>query len=224
MSKRRTGQEIPRINISAKSDNQQHYLDSITNDIVTICLGLAGTGKTFLAVAQSLSLLQKGEYQRIILSRPIVETGEQLGYLPGGFEQKVDPYMVPLYDVLKKFLDHDQLQSLKSANKLEICPLAYMRGRSFDESIVILDEAQNTTIHQLKMFLTRLGKSSKAIICGDPSQSDLMSNGLRICASCLSGLDHISVVGMSADDIVRNDLIASIIERIESATMYFRPD
>lgn len=204
--------------IRPKTAGQKHFLDAIRNHTITFGLGPAGTGKTFLTCAMAVAALQDKRVNRIVLTRPIVEAGESLGFLPGTMMEKVDPYIRPLYDALYEMLDAQRATKLIEDGSIEITPLAFMRGRTFDHSFVILDEAQNTTAEQMKMFLTRLGFGSKMVITGDESQSDAPrgSIGLRDAKEVLSGIDDIAFVTLSGSDVVRHSLVAQIVNAYDS--------
>lgn len=204
--------------IYPKSHAQQRYMKSLEEDQVTFAIGPAGTGKTFLAVAYALSELLSGKRQKLVLTRPVVEAGESLGFLPGDLSQKLNPYLKPLYDAMEYLLSPWQIKRLEENGSIEIAPLAYMRGRSVNRSVVILDEAQNTSSNQMKMFLTRLGEDSKAIVTGDPSQVDLKKNevsGLSEAVSILHDIDSLSVIEFGKNDIIRSKLVRAIIERYD---------
>ena len=201
--------------IRVKTLGQKLYVDSVKNHDVTFGIGPAGTGKTFLAVTLAVTALKRGQVKRIILTRPAVEAGESLGFLPGDLKEKVDPYLRPVYDALYQILGKDQTTRLMEREIIEIAPLAYMRGRTLDDAFVILDEAQNTTIAQMKMFLTRLGFGSKMIINGDRTQIDLpkgVKSGLVDAQSKLKGIDRIQFVTFDAFDVVRHPVVADIIK------------
>lgn len=205
--------------IFAKTFNQKVYLDAMENYDLVFGVGPAGTGKTYLAVAYAAALLKQNKIKKIILTRPAVEAGETLGFLPGDLKEKVDPYLIPLYDALYEFLGKEVVDNLILKGVIEIAPLAYMRGRTLDNAFVILDEAQNTTSIQMKMFLTRLGFNSKMLITGDPSQIDLKYNqksGLKEVMELLSNLDDIKFVYFDKVDIIRNPLVQKILERYEN--------
>ena len=205
--------------IRVKTLGQKLYVDSVKNHDVTFGIGPAGTGKTFLAVTLAVTALKRGQVKRIILTRPAVEAGESLGFLPGDLKEKVDPYLRPVYDALYQILGKDQTTRLMEREIIEIAPLAYMRGRTLDDAFVILDEAQNTTIMQMKMFLTRLGFNSKMIVNGDISQIDLPSNvksGLIDAQEKLKNIYQIDFVHFSAKDVVRHPVVAQIIRAYES--------
>ena len=200
--------------IKAKTFGQKKYVEAIKNNTVVLGLGPAGTGKTFLAVAMAVEALRNKSVNRIILTRPAVEAGERLGFLPGDLQSKIDPYLRPLYDALFEMLGAENYHRHMERGTIEIAPLAYMRGRTLDDSFIILDEAQNTTPEQMKMFLTRLGFNSKAVVTGDLSQTDLplgKKSGLSIASRVLSGIDGISVFEFSERDVVRHNLVRKII-------------
>ncbi|HFV0253590.1 TPA: PhoH family protein [Streptococcus agalactiae] len=200
--------------IRVKTLGQKIYVDSVKNHDVVFGIGPAGTGKTFLAVTLAVTTLKRGQVKRIILTRPAVEAGESLGFLPGDLKEKVDPYLRPVYDALYQILGKEQTSRLMEREIIEIAPLAYMRGRTLDDAFVILDEAQNTTIMQMKMFLTRLGFNSKMIVNGDVSQIDLPKNvksGLIDAVEKLRNIKKIDFIHLSAKDVVRHPVVAEII-------------
>ena len=203
--------------IRPKSAGQKRFLDSIRANSITFGLGPAGTGKTFLTCAMAVAALQRKEIGRIVLTRPIVEAGESLGFLPGTMMEKVDPYIRPLYDALFEMIDASRAQRYLEDGTIEITPLAFMRGRTFNDSFVILDEAQNTTPEQMKMFLTRLGFGSKMVITGDESQSDNPRGplGVQSAREKLSDIDGIAFCELSGADVVRNSLVAKIVAAYE---------
>jgi phosphate starvation-inducible PhoH-like protein len=200
--------------IRPKTLNQKRYVDAIDKHTVTFGIGPAGTGKTYLAVAKAVQALQSKQVNRIILTRPAVESGERLGYLPGTLTEKIDPYMRPLYDALHDMLDPDLIPKLMAAGTIEIAPLAYMRGRTLNDSFIILDEAQNTTPEQMKMFLTRLGFGSKIVVTGDITQVDLPNgtrSGLRVVEGILDEVEDISFNRLTSHDVVRHRLVGRIV-------------
>lgn len=201
--------------IKAKTLGQKKYFDSIINNTVTLAIGPAGTGKTYLAVAAAVAAFRRKSVNRIILTRPAVEAGERLGFLPGDMQSKVDPYLRPLYDALFELLGVDTYNRCFEKGSIEVAPLAYMRGRTLDDAFLILDEAQNTSREQMKMFLTRLGFGSKAVITGDVTQIDLppdKTSGLRDAARVLEGIDDIAICQLTSKDVVRHELVSRIIE------------
>ncbi len=201
--------------ISPKSDGQRRYVDAITDYDIVISIGPAGTGKTYLAVAKAVDALYKKRVRRIVLARPAVEAGENLGFLPGDLQEKVDPYLRPLYDALEDMIPPDRVQRALDDRTIEIAPLAYMRGRTLSDAFVILDEAQNATRAQMKMFLTRLGLNSRVVITGDKTQIDLPSradSGLLQVESILNGIDGIAMVYLDAVDVIRHRLVKDIIK------------
>ena len=201
--------------IKVKNVSQYKYIETIMNSTVTFGVGPAGTGKTFLAVASAVKMYSEDQIKKIVLTRPAVEAGERLGYLPGDLSQKIDPYLVPLFDSLEYFFGNETLQYLIDKRNIEIVPLAYMRGRTLNNACIILDEAQNATVSQIKMFLTRLGEDSKMIITGDETQIDLNNkdfSGLKKTRKTLSNIEEISVVEFKNSDIVRNKIVSKILE------------
>lgn len=204
--------------IRAKTLGQKRYIDNINNNDIVFGIGPAGTGKTYLAMAAAVRAFKAKEVNRIILTRPAVEAGENLGFLPGDLQNKVDPYLRPLYDALFEILGHDTYNNLFEKGLIEVAPLAYMRGRTLDSAFVILDEAQNTTNEQMKMFLTRLGYGSKAIITGDVTQIDLphgKQSGLKTVLRILDGVKGIGITYLNKNDIVRHPLVQRIIDAYE---------
>ena len=204
--------------IRLQSAGQKAYVEAIQRSTVVFGLGPAGTGKTYLAMAQAVSSLLSGQVRRIVLTRPAVEAGENLGFLPGTLTDKIDPYLRPLYDALGDMMDPDALPKLMASGAVEVAPLAYMRGRTLNDSFIILDEAQNTTLAQMKMFLTRLGFNSKVVVTGDASQIDLAgerSSGLLVIEDILSGIDDIEFCHLTSADVVRHRLVGQIIDAYE---------
>jgi phosphate starvation-inducible PhoH-like protein len=200
--------------VAPKTVNQKLYVDSIRENTVTFGIGPAGTGKTFLAVAMAAAALVEGEVRRIILTRPAVEAGESLGFLPGDLQAKVDPYLRPLFDALYDMLDPDRVNGYFDRGVIEVAPLAFMRGRTLNDAFVILDEAQNTTPEQMKMFLTRLGFNSKMVVTGDVTQIDLpkeRQSGLVVVRGILDGIDDVSFVRFGGADVVRHRLVQRIV-------------
>ena len=204
--------------IKAKTVGQKSYVDAIKKNVITLGVGPAGTGKTYLAVAQAVAAFRAKEVNRIILTRPAVEAGERLGFLPGDLQSKVDPYLRPLYDALFEMLGPETYQKYVERGNIEVAPLAYMRGRTLDDSFIILDEAQNTSREQMKMFLTRLGFGSKIVITGDITQIDLprdTASGLKEAMRVLKGVEDIAICRLSAQDVVRHVLVQRIIAAYE---------
>ena len=201
--------------IRPKTVGQKSYIEAIESSTITFGIGPAGTGKTYLAVAMAVQKLLSKEINRIILTRPAVEAGERLGFLPGSLNEKIDPYLRPLYDALHDMLDPESIPRLMGAGTIEVAPLAYMRGRTLNDAFIILDEAQNTTPEQMKMFLTRLGFNSTMVVTGDVTQVDLPGgnqSGLRVVENVLSGIDDISFCRLSSRDVVRHRLVSDIVE------------
>ncbi|WP_299051769.1 PhoH family protein [uncultured Nocardioides sp.] len=200
--------------IRPKTLNQKRYVDSIDKHTITFGIGPAGTGKTYLAMAKAVQALQKKEVTRIILTRPAVEAGERLGYLPGTLSEKIDPYLRPLYDALHDMIDPETIPKLLAAGTIEVAPLAYMRGRTLNDAFIILDEAQNTSPEQMKMFLTRLGFGSKIVVTGDVTQVDLpggVKSGLKVIQGILGDVDDIVFNQLSSRDVVRHRLVGAIV-------------
>jgi len=209
----------PAKTIRAKTSGQKTYLDSIDENTITFGIGPAGTGKTYLAVAKAVEGLYNKEVSRIILTRPAVEAGEKLGFLPGTLSEKIDPYLRPLFDSLQEMLEPEVTAKMMDAGVIEVAPLAYMRGRTLNDSFIILDEAQNTTGEQMKMFLTRLGFNSKMVITGDVTQIDLPggNSGLRIAQNVLADVEGLHISHLSSRDVVRHELVTRIIDAYDLA-------
>ncbi len=204
--------------IRPKTLNQKRYVDAIDKHTIVFAIGPAGTGKTYLAMAKAVKALQAKEFNRIILTRPAVEAGERLGFLPGTLYEKIDPYLRPLYDALHDMLDPDSIPKLTAAGTIEIAPLAYMRGRTLNDSFIILDEAQNTSPEQMKMFLTRLGFGSRIVVTGDVTQVDLpagQTSGLRLVQEILDGVGDVYFSRLTSHDVVRHKLVADIVDAYE---------
>ena len=202
--------------IRPKTLNQKRYVDAIDVNTIVFGIGPAGTGKTYLAVAKAVQALQSKAVSRIILTRPAVEAGERLGFLPGTLSEKIDPYLRPLYDALHDMIDPDSIPRLMTSGTIEVAPLAYMRGRTLNDAFIILDEAQNTSPEQMKMFLTRLGFGSTMVVTGDTTQVDLpagTASGLRVVEGILDGLDDIAFCRLSSQDVVRHRLVGKIVDR-----------
>jgi phosphate starvation-inducible PhoH-like protein len=213
--------------IAAKNLSQRRYVDAIRSHDLVFAIGPAGTGKTYLAMAMAVSALNRHEVSRVILARPAVEAGEKLGFLPGSMAEKVNPYLRPLYDALHDMMDFDKAARLMERGAIEVAPLAFMRGRTLNDSFVILDEAQNTTGEQMKMFLTRLGFNSKAVVTGDITQIDLPTDkrsGLVEAARILEGVEGIAFMRFTDADVVRHPLVQSIVRAYESDTAAQRPE
>ena len=201
--------------IRPKTLNQKRYVDAIDNNTVVFGIGPAGTGKTYLAVAKAVQALQAKQINRIVLTRPAVEAGERLGFLPGTLSEKIDPYLRPLYDALHDMIDPESIPRLITTGTIEIAPLAYMRGRTLNDAFVILDEAQNTSAEQMKMFLTRLGFGSTMVVTGDITQVDLpggTTSGLRVVSEILEGIDDVGFCRLTSHDVVRHKLVGRIVE------------
>jgi phosphate starvation-inducible PhoH-like protein len=205
-------------NIRPKTLNQKRYVDAIDKHTVVFCIGPAGTGKTYLAVAKAVQALQAKQVTRIILTRPAVEAGERLGFLPGTLSEKIDPYLRPLFDALHDMVDPESIPRLLQAGTIEIAPLGYMRGRTLNDAFVILDEAQNTTPEQMKMFLTRLGFGSKIVVTGDVTQVDLpgdQRSGLKVVREILTDLEDVHFATLTSTDVVRHRLVGEIVDAYE---------
>ena len=210
-----------RSDLKPRTLNQANYLDNIASHDITLGIGPAGTGKTYLAVAMAVDALQRSAVQRIVLTRPAVEAGERLGFLPGDLAQKIDPYLRPLYDALYDLMGYDQVQKALERQTIEIAPLAFMRGRTLNSAFIILDEAQNTTPEQMKMFLTRIGFGAKAVITGDVSQIDLPKtqlSGLIDAERVLKRVEGIAICRLTSADVVRHPLVARIVDAYDAPT------
>ena len=214
-----------KMDVTGQSINQNRYLEILNKKKIIFAVGPAGTGKTFLAVAAAVSQLLEGQFDRIILSRPAVEAGEKLGFLPGDMKEKVDPYLRPLYDSLNDLMPGDIVLKKMQSSEIEIAPLAFMRGRTLNNSFVILDEAQNATHAQIKMFLTRCGKNSRMVVTGDPSQTDLTKkndSGLLKSMKILEHINELEIVSFERQDIVRDDMVTKIIEAYDNHDEHVR--
>lgn len=215
--------------IRPKTANQKRYVDAIEDHTITFGIGPAGTGKTYLAMAKAVSALQAKKVNRIVLTRPAVEAGEHLGFLPGTLNEKIDPYLRPLFDALHDMIDIETIPRMMQSGIIEVAPLAFMRGRTLNDAFIILDEAQNTTPEQMKMFLTRLGFGSKMVITGDVTQVDLPNgqhSGLRVVRDILKDIDDIAFLELTADDVVRHRLIGDIVkayDKFDEAKQALRP-
>jgi phosphate starvation-inducible protein PhoH and related proteins len=213
--------------VAPKTVNQKRYVDSIRNNTITFGIGPAGTGKTFLAVAHAAAALSRREVNRIILTRPAVEAGERLGFLPGDLMAKVDPYLRPLFDALHDMLDPDRVSQHLERGVIEVAPLAYMRGRTLNDSFIILDEAQNTSPEQMKMFLTRLGFGSKMVVTGDITQIDLpreQASGLIVVSDILQGVEDVEFIRFADEDVVRHKLVRRIVAAYDRAAQASAPE
>ena len=213
--------KTPKKSVIPRSKKQKEYVRALKTNQIIMSLGPAGTGKTYLAVAVALSMLLEKKVQRIILSRPAVEAGERLGFLPGDMKEKIDPYLRPLYDSLHEMFDYEKIQKKIETGEIEIAPLAFMRGRTLKNCFAILDEAQNATQTQIKMFLTRIGENSKLVVNGDPSQIDLPNknqSGLVQSQNILKGIQEISIVNFDHNDVIRHPLVAKIVEAYKKNT------
>ncbi len=205
--------------VKAKTLGQKKYIESIRNNMITFGIGPAGTGKTYLGVCMAIEAFKKGDVERIVLTRPAIEAGEKLGYLPGDLQSKIDPYLRPLYDAIYQIMGAESFQTNVEKGLIEVAPLAYMRGRTLDNAFIILDEAQNTTIPQMKMFLTRIGFNSKVIVTGDDTQKDLprdVKSGLDSAIKVLHSIDGIEFVRLTSKDVVRHPLVQKIVVAYEN--------
>ena len=211
--------QTPAKTVRAKTMGQKQYLQAIDDHTITFGIGPAGTGKTYLAVAKAVAALYRKQVSRIILTRPAVEAGERLGHLPGTLSEKIDPYLRPLFDALQEMLEPDATAKLMESGVIEVAPLAYMRGRTLNDSFIILDEAQNTTAEQMKMFLTRLGFGSKMVVTGDVTQVDLPTgkSGLDVATAILADVNDLHIARLSSKDVVRHELVTRIVDAYERA-------
>lgn len=212
--------KTPKRHIKPRTENQEKFMRAMNKSELVFGLGPAGTGKTFLAVAKAVEMLQENKIDKVILTRPAVEAGENLGFLPGDLKEKIDPYLRPLYDALYEMMPSDVVDKKLASEVIEVAPLAYMRGRTLSHAIIILDEAQNTTPMQMKMFLTRLGEGSRMVVNGDLTQTDLprgIRSGLLDSIEILKDVEGISVVEFAESDVVRHDLVAKIVKAYEHA-------
>jgi len=217
----RAHRPVVTMSVRARTPGQQRYLECLEAHDVVFAIGPAGTGKTYLAVAKAIEAMKRGMVRRIVLVRPAVEAGEKLGFLPGDLQEKVNPYLRPLYDALYDMLDVDRAERLLERGTIEVAPIAFMRGRTLNDAFVVLDEAQNTTVEQMKMFLTRLGYGSKAVVTGDITQIDLppgRTSGLVDALQVVSGIDGIAIVRFDDRDVVRHRLVQAIVKAYEAAT------
>ena len=213
--------KTPKRSVIPRSKRHKEYVKALKTNQIVMSLGPAGTGKTYLAVAVALTMLLEKKVERIILSRPAVEAGERLGFLPGDMKEKIDPYLRPLYDSLQDLLDYNKIQKKIETGEIEIAPLAFMRGRTLKNSFAILDEAQNATQTQIKMFLTRIGENSKLVVNGDPSQIDLPNkrhSGLIESQNILKGIQEISIINFNHEDVIRHPLVTKIVEAYQKNT------
>jgi len=211
--------QFNRNKLKPRTDNQKDYIRTVAENCITFCQGVAGSGKTHIAIGMALEYLLDNKVKKIIITRPVVESGEKIGYLPGTAEEKLHPYLLPLLDEINYFISSAEFTSLKTNNKIEIVPLGLMRGRNFHNSFVVADECQNASYDQLKMLLTRLGTDSKMILTGDVSQSDLMRHmqgGFHTISKALEGVEGIGIANLEFSDIIRNPIIAKILARLDN--------
>lgn len=211
---RKAPDDIIRILIKPISSGQRTVLRSLATSTVTICAGMAGTGKTHLAVATGIKSVVEGKTNRLIVCRPIVDSGEHLGYLPGDITEKTGPYMAPVFDILQSLLTRHQLEGLQQNKKIEVAPLAYMRGRTFTKCYMILDEAQNATLDQIRMFISRLGHGSQLVMCGDQTQRDIPDSGFEACIRAVENTEEVSVHYLTEQDMARHPLVTKILARL----------
>jgi len=205
--------------LTPRTENQRKYIQALKNNDIVLCHGPAGSGKTHIAVGMAVQMLKKNHMERLVLCRPIVDSGNSIGFLPGGIVEKVGPYLTPFFDELSYYVNHKHISKMIADGTLEICPLTMMRGRTFNDCFVILDEAQNATLPEMRMFLTRIGANSKMVLAGDLRQSDLhasLRGGLELCVERLAKVERISIVELMSHDIVRHHLISDIEECLEN--------
>ena len=215
--KKKTTRNNSRKKLSPKTENQADYIRDMVESHITMCCGPAGSGKTAVCVGLACEYLLDQKVSKIVLTRPVVESGKGLGYLPGGLDEKIQPYLVPIIEEMHAYLGPEGLKNLKESGCIEICPLEFMRGRNFHESFIILDEAQNATLEQIKMFITRIGRRSKAVINGDLRQSDLplrMRGGMEFCMDRLEDLNGVSICELDDNDIIRHPIISKVLGRL----------
>jgi phosphate starvation-inducible PhoH-like protein len=215
--KKKSTRNNSRKKLSPKTENQGDYILSMVESHISICSGPAGSGKTAVCVGLACEYLLDQKVRKIVVTRPVVESGNGLGYLPGGLDEKIRPYLVPIIEEMSAYLGRDGLNAMKDSGAIEICPLEFMRGRNFHESFIILDEAQNATFEQIKMFITRIGRGSKAVINGDLRQSDLplrIQGGMEFCMDRLEGLQGVSVCELDDSDIIRHHIISKVLDRL----------
>ena len=217
-TKSNDGTHLKQNYLTAKTDNQKQYIKSVKDNQVVICSGPAGTGKTHIATSLAIMGLIKEEYEKVIITRPLVQAGEDTGYLPGNIKEKMSPYLRPIFDELLCYVSNSDIITLMNSGKIEICPLAYMRGRNFHHSFIVADECQNASEKQLMMLLTRIGKGSKIVMTGDASQSDLNyrnQGGLNACISGLEKVDGVGLITLTTEDIVREPIVERIVNAME---------
>ena len=217
MKKKKNQSNRSRKTLKPKTENQEYYIRAMAESHITICAGPAGSGKTAVCGGLACEYLLQRKVEKIVITRPVVEAGKGIGYLPGGFHEKIQPYVVPIVEEMSSYLGREGFESLKDSGVIEICPLEFMRGRNFHGSFIVLDEAQNATFEQIKMFMTRIGRRSKAVINGDPLQSDLpyrMQGGMDYCMDKLEDLQGVSICELDSSDIVRHDIISKVLTRL----------
>ena len=217
-NKKKINRNFKRRDLKPKTPGQSEYIRYISENDITFCDGPAGTGKTAVSVGLACQYLLDKKVEKIVITRPVIESGKGLGFLPGTFSEKIHPYLVPVLEEMTAYLGRESVNSFRASNTIEVCPLEYMRGRNFHHSFIILDEAQNATYEQIKMFITRLGWGSKAVINGDVEQSDLPLNlrgALDLCFDKLEDMDNVGLASLGIQDIVRNDTIAKILTRLD---------